>query len=281
MISRVGKLIGGSWRTPFSGHLLVVRARNIVLIVRFLAIVSWLLLYGCGVETELNASFVPVGTVRNTDVVASEPFSFGWDSTGRSRLVLSGVNGSVVVTGAAAGSNVTVNGEREVGSDSLADAAAQLQQLKVEVEETGTDIVVRTVQPANLGGRRYTVNYQIQLPASIALSIVNVNGSVGVNGMTGDVYTSLVNGRIEAALEPSAMASIRLTVENGYIDLRLPQSTSTVLSAEVAHGNITLTDLVLQNVVRTSTLLQGMLGAGSGTVFLKTTNGSIWLDDLT
>jgi len=281
MLSHVGNLIGGFWRTPFTGRLFG-RLCNIALIVRILAAVSWSLLYGCGdVETEFNASFVPVGTIRNTDVVASEPFSFDWDSTGRSRLFLAGVSGSVVITGAAAGSNISVNGEREVGSDSLADAAAQLQGLKVEVEETGTDILVRTVQPANLGGRRYTVNYRIQLPAAIAVKIVNVNGSVEVNGMTGDVDSRLVNGRVEATLEPSAIASIKLTVENGYIDLQLPQSTSTLLSAEVAHGSITLTDLILQDVTRTSTMLQGMLGAGTGTVFLKTTNGSIWLDDLT
>lgn len=281
MSSRVGNLIGGSWRTPFSGRQFEC-VRNIALIARILAAAAFLLLYGCGdVETDVNASFVPVGTIRNTDVVASEPFSFDWDSTGRSRLVLAGVSGSVVITGAAAGSNITVNGEREVGSDSLADAAAQLQELKVEVEEAGTDILVRTVQPANLGGRRYTVNYRIQLPTALAVSIVNVNGSVEVNGMTGDVQSSLVNGRVKAMLEPSAIAAIKLTVENGNIDLRLPQSTSAVLSAEVAHGSITLTDLVLQNEVRTSTLLQGMLGAGTGTVSLKTTNGSIWLDDLT
>jgi len=281
MSSRVGNLIGGSWRIPFSGRQFGC-VRNIALVARILAAAAFLLLYGCGdVETEFNASVVPVGTIPNTDVVASEPFSFDWDSTGRSRLFLAGVSGSVVITGAAAGSSITVNGEREVGSYSLADAAARLQELKVEVEENGTDILVRTVQPANPGGRRYTVNYRIQLPNAIAVNVVNVNGSVEVNGMTGDVGSSLVNGRVEATLEPSAIAAIKLTVENGYIDIRLPQSTSAVLSAEVAHGSITLTDLVLQNEVRTSTRLQGILGAGTGTVFLKTTNGSIWLDDLT
>lgn len=281
MSSRVGNLIGGSWRIPFSGRQFGC-VRNIALIARILAAAAFVLLYGCGdVETEFNASAVPVGTIRNTDIVASEPFSFDLDSTGRSRLFLAGVSGSVVITGAAAGSNIVVTGEREVGSDSLADAATQLQRLKVEVEETGTDILVRTVQPANLGGRRYTVNYRIQLPTAIAVNVVSVNGIVKLNGMTGDVDSSLVNGRVEATVQPSAIAAIKLSVENGNIELRLPQSTSAVLSAEIAHGSITLTDLVLQNEVRTSTLLQGTLGAGTGTVFLKTTNGSIWLDDLT
>ncbi|MDH5535999.1 MAG: hypothetical protein OEZ08_10585 [Betaproteobacteria bacterium] len=250
-------------------------------VMRILAVVSILAPYGCGGGgVEFNTTFPPINPVpvQNTNVVASEPFNFNLASTTRSRLVLTGINGSIVVNGAPAGSNVTVTGEREVGSDSLADAQAQLPLLQVNVQEVGADILVSTTQPQNSGGRRYTVNYRIQLPASFAVNIANVNGSVEVNAMAGNLDSSLINGRTEATVALPASGSVKLTGENGDIVLHLPQSTSAVLTAEVGIGTITLTGLVLQNQVTTSTLLQGTLGTGTGTVSLKTNIGSVSID---
>lgn len=235
---------------------------------------------GGGGGIEVNNSFPPINTVpvQNTNVVASEPFNYSLTSAGRSRLFLTGVNGTIVVNGAPAGSNVTVTGEREVGSDSLADAQAQLPLVQVEVQEVGADIPVRTIQPQNSGGRRYTVNYRIQLPASFAVYIADVNGSVTVNGMAGNLDSNLVNGRTEATVALQASGSVKLEGENGDVVLHVPQNTSAVLSAQVTIGTITLTGLVLQNEVRTNTLLQGTLGTGTGTVTLKTNLGSISID---
>ena len=251
-------------------------------IVSALAVVTTLTLTGCGGGVDINVqpSFPPVPTTRNTDFVARAPIDVNLASAGRTRLVLTGVNGSVIVNGAPAGSSVVIGGERRVGSDSLADAQAQLPQLQVKVEEAGSDVVITTDQPKFADGRSYVVDYVISVPASFALSIVNVNGSIALTGMAGNVETSLVNGRTEATLQVPAGGSVSMTATNGDIALHLPLTTSASLSAQVSIGTILVQDLLVQNEMRTNTTLQGTLGTGGATVSLKTTNGSIRIDGL-
>jgi len=252
-------------------------------IVSLLAAITTVALAACGgggVEFNVGPAVSPVSPIRNTDFVASESISFNLATAGRTRLMLAGINGSVVVTGAPAASSVTIGGERRVGSDSLVDAQAQLPNLQVEVQEVGNDIIVRTVQPQNSGGRSYVVDYQISVPAALALSIVHVNGSIEVSGMSSNVETNLVNGRTEAKLQVPAGGVIDLEGENGDIDLHVPLGTSAALSAQVSIGTILLQDHFLQNEVRSNTMLQGTLGTGGASVNLKTTNGSIRVDGL-
>ena len=252
-------------------------------IVSLLAVIATVALTACGgggVEFNVGSAVSPLSPIRNTDFVAREPISFNLASTGRTRLVLAGVNGSVVVSGAPGASNVTISGERRVGSDSLVDAQAQLPNLQVEVQESGSDIVVRTVQPQNSGGRSYVVDYRISVPAALALSINHVNGSIELSGMSSSVETNLVNGRTAATLQVPAGSVIDLEGENGDIDLHLPLGTSAALSAQVSIGTIMLQDHFLQNEVRSNTMLQGTLGTGGASVNLKTTNGSIRVDGL-
>ncbi len=240
-------------------------------------------LFGCGggVDINVDSSFPQITPIRNTDFVAREPINFNLASAGRTRLVLSGISSSIVVNGAAAGSYVTITGERRVGSDSLADAQAQLPQLLVEVQELGADVLVRTSQPRDTGGRSFVVDYQISVPASFALSIASLNGSIDLRGMSGNVETSLLNGRSVATLQVPAAGSVSMTAINGDIDLHLPPSTSATLSAQVGIGTILLQDLQVHNEVRSNTTLQGTLGAGGATVTLKTINGSIRIDGVT
>lgn len=250
-------------------------------IVSVLAVVTTVALAACGgggVEFNVSPTVPPISPVRNTDFVAREPISFNLASTGRTRLVLAGINGSVLVTGTPGASQVTIAGERRVGSDSLADAQAQLPNLQVGVQESGSDIVVHTVQPQNSGGRSYVVDYQISVPAALALNIAHVNGSIELNGMSSNVETNLVNGRTQATLQVPAGGVIDIEGENGDIDLHLPLGTSAALSAQVSIGSILLQDHFLQNEVRSNTMLQGTLGAGGASVKLKTTNGSIRID---
>lgn len=225
-----------------------------------------------------NSPTSPGPVVRNTNVLASEPFAFNLDGAGRLRVRLEGINGSVLVNGGPTGGVVAITGVREVRSDSRQDAEAHLAQLQVDVQDAGTDIVVRTTQPQASEGRNYVVNYQLRIPASIGLGITNVNGSLDVLGMTGVVTASLTNGRAEASVRVPAGGSVSLTTINGEIVVHLPSDTSAVFSAQVGNGSITLTDLVLQNEVRTSTSLRGTLGTGNGTVSLRTTNGAIRVD---
>jgi len=234
-----------------------------------------ILLAACG-DSGTPTSPGPVR--RNTNFRAVEAFAFTLDGTTRRLVRLDGINGSVRVSGGPAGSAVSIAGEREVRSDSQQDAQAALAQLQVDVQDAGSDIVVRTRQPQDPEGRSYVVTYVLTVPATLELQILNVNGSLDLVGMNGDVSASVTNGRVEASVRVRPGGALRLTTINGEIALHLPRDTSAVFSAQVANGSITLTNLVLQNEVRTGTSLRGTLGVGDGTVSLQTTNGAIRVD---
>jgi len=227
------------------------------------------------------------------DAEASASFNFQLDATGRVQFRLIGVNGRMLVTGVSAGEQFIVRGERRVESSSQADAEARLNDLQVDITETANEIVVRTVQPTNTGGRNFTVDYELLVPERLVANITNVNGEItvddfdsgafvtNVNGLVivrdieGDTAVSLVNGNIDAELRIEDDGSIDLVNVNGNIDLDIPVDTDAQLSATLANGTITVINLVVQNQVSSPTSLTGTLGDGDGTIRLESTNGSI------
>ena len=111
-----------------------------------------------------------------------------------------------------------------------------------------------------------------------SFDIANVNGQVDTLDTVGNLSARVTNGRVEASARVRPGGAVRLTTVNGEIVLHLPRDASALFSAQVAIGSITVTNLVLQNEVRTGTSLRGTLGAGDGTVALQTTNGAIRVD---
>jgi len=84
-----------------------------------------------------------------------------------------------------------------------------------------------------------------------------------------------VNGQITAKITLPLNGNIGMANVNGNIDLEIPTNTSAEFSAGLVNGNITITNLVLQNQVSSSTSLTGTLSNGEGTIALTTVNGNI------
>ena len=233
------------------------------------------------------------GNVNNTDFVAKESFSFRVDVTTHSRLRLDGVSGTVTITGESGSDSVLITGERRVGSESTQDAEAHLPLLQVSVQEIGNEIYVKTTQPEQSHGRSYVVDYTITVPEGFVVSVNHVTGivsinsaknSVSVNHVTGQVLldeisgsavVNLVTGGIEAEVTLPENGTINLNLVTGNIELDIPQNTSAEFSANVVTGTISMSDLVLQNQVSTSTSLSGTLGNGEGTILLNLVTGSV------
>ena len=231
--------------------------------------------------------------VRNTDSFAEEPFSFEFERKTRTVFRLEGINGKVQLTGMPDISSITVSGERRVGSESVEDARAHLEQLKVEVEESETAITIRTDQPSKAEGRNYEVNYEITLPQDLEIDVDNVNGNVAVqaihnavtvdnvNGqieaedLAGNATLKLVNGEITASVTLPPEGRLELRVTNGNIDLEIPSGTSAQFSAAVTNGDIETSDLSLKDASSSPHSLTGTLGEGKGTISLFTVNGTI------
>ena len=249
---------------------------------------------------------------RDNRFSATESFSFQINIDQQNRLTLSGINGSVEITGSAANTGqVEIRGEKRVESDSRGDAETSLRNLSVDIADTSSAINIRTQQPDNSGGRNYLVFYHITLPRdwqvdveqkngemvlkNIAnnltarnengnMSLIAVdgltqvevtNGNIDLHDLSGSVHATLINGNIDADVEMADGGSIELGVINGNIALDIPKNISAGFTAQTKNGGIHLNNLSLQNSSTGNNLVTGTLGDGNGKIVLGTVNGSI------
>jgi len=257
--------------------------------IMFVLITTCILWINCSDDKSVDSS----DNVDNTDFVAEESFSFGGDIKNHSQLRLEAINGNVTITGISESDSVIITGEKRVGSESTEDAEEHLQELEVSVQDLGNEVFVKTIQPEETYGRSYTVNYTITLPKNLTVlannvngtvtidsinntvSVDNVNGQVMLDEISGGVSVNLVNGLTQSEVILPLDGTIGMTTVNGSIELGIPQNTSAEFSARVTNGNISVSNLVLQNEVSTPNSLRGTLGGGQGTISLSTVNGNI------
>jgi len=261
------------------------KVRNYAILLCLLTSIS---LISCGdgdVNIDVDGGNFPLPT--NTDFEAEESFSFEVEVGNRSQLRLQGVSGEITITGISGVNSVMITAIKRVGSESTQDAEEHLQELEVNVQSLANEVFVETIQPQDTGGRRYVVDYTITLPKDLEIQLANVNGivtlysidnDVTVNNVNGDVtliaivgsvLVNLVNGIIESEVTLPLNGTIDLNTVNGNINLAIPANTSAGFSAAVTIGSISVSNLVLQNEVGTSTSLSGTLGNGQGTISLK------------
>lgn len=216
------------------------------------------------------------GDTFNSDrKVASEEFSFEQEVANQTRLVLEAINGIISITGVAGADAVMVDGTREVQAETLDEAQQALPELQVDVEKFAEEVVVRTVQPNDNDRRNFVVNYEISLPANLALVVTSVNGNIDVINIDGSVSVGLANGNVEARVTLPPSGFVDVVIANGDADLFIPVNTSATFSAVVGNGSIDFSNLELQNLVTTNRTVMGVLGEGNGTITLQTANGRI------
>ncbi len=206
---------------------------------------------------------------------AEEPFSFNEPVGTQTALQLQGVSGTIEVTGTPGATSIAITGVKRVQANTLEDATAHLAQLDVEVSSSANEVLVQTVQPKFSAGRNYIVNYTISLPQDFDCRILSVNGRIEADAIHGSVFLRLVNGQITASVTLPSAGEIDMSLVNGNIDLRIPQTTSAQFSATVAIGSISLTNLSLSNETVTPNSRTGTLGGGDGTISLDAGNGTI------
>lgn len=206
---------------------------------------------------------------------AEERFSFDVPRGTQTTLRLQGVSGTIDVKGTPGATSIAITGVKRVQANTLDDATAHLTELKVAVTSSAAEVLVQTVQPKFSAGRNYVVNYTISLPQDIDCSIMSVNGQILADAIHGSVLLALVNGQITASVTLPPAGEIDMSLANGNINLRIPQTTSAQFSATVAIGSISLTNLSLFNETVTPNSRTGTLGSGDGTISLDAGNGTI------
>lgn len=224
----------------------------------------------------IAAGLAACGDVFPSDrKVVSEEFSFEQEVANQTRLVLEAINGTISIAGVAGADVVTVDGTREVHAETLDEAQQGLPEVQVAVEEFEEEIVVRTIQPQDNERRNFVVNYQINLPRNLSVVVTSANGNIDATDIDGSVSVQLSNGNVDARVTLPPSGFIEITIANGDTDLFIPVSTSAAFSAAVGNGSIEISNLELQNLVRTSKTAMGVLGEGNGAITLQTGNGRI------
>jgi hypothetical protein len=213
--------------------------------------------------------------VSNTNFAAEASFSYEIDVMGHSGLSMEAINGTIVITEVSGSNSVKISGEKRVESESTEDAEAHLKELEVDVQDLTSEILVRTVQPKQSGGRHYIVNYTITLPPNMDIAVNSINGRVSLDEIHGNVFVDLINGDIDGEVTLPLDGTIDMKLTNGRLELDIPQNTSAEFTASIANGSISVSNLELQNRVETSKSLTGTCGDGHGTISLNTTNGEI------
>jgi DUF4097 and DUF4098 domain-containing protein YvlB len=245
----------------------------------------------CDHDSQENISGI---TTTSLAFKAEEGFAFEVDGGHRSRLQLQAINGEVSISGSSESDSVVITGTKRIESASAEDAEAHLPELDVKVRELADEVFVETIQPNGSGGQNYIVDYTIILPKNFEIQVSQVNGIVTIESMTNTVAVTLangtvtlddivgsasvtaINGKIDGDVTLPLDGTITMSTTNGTIVLGIPQDTSAAFSARAGFGDkIRVSNLVLQNEVRTSTSLSGTLGDGQGTIVLTTVTGSI------
>lgn len=232
-----------------------------------LLIYLFLMLSGCG-----------GGDSNDNDELSYASVSFFLDipKEENTSLTINGINGRISLTEDTGISSIIISGVMKVGSTvSAEDAQQHLDQLDVENAIQGDVIIVKTAQPKKSNGRNYIVDYEILFPDDMQINVSNVNGEISIQSTFSNFSLSQVNGSIEAEAALPQQGSFNLSTADGDITLYIPTDTSSLLSSITATGEISFSNLTINDLVHTDHSLSGYLGAGEGNIIISTANGNI------
>jgi len=149
-------------------------------------------------------------------------------------------------------------------------------QIDVRTESDGIFITTKYAGASHEGG----VSYVLTVPANSSLDVRNGAGSVGITGVRGSVAVTTQAGSITATLGTVAGSrSVVLGATTGSIRLFVGAGSSARVQARSSVGSVSTgfpgVSVTRENVVGATG--SGKIGAGSATIRLTTTTGSIAL----
>ena len=249
-------------------------------------------LAGCDIKTSADGEF-SFGIARAT---AQDTWTRTYALAPGGRLELINVNGRIDAEPASGNSLELVATRTAKGSD---DEAAKANLAKVEMREEVSDARVRVEVrvPRFSGMSGHEVKWTLKVPKGVHVDLRNVNGSVHVNGLDGEVRAqttnggvrgravasilvnaSTVNGGIDIELATPLPAEGRVELEsvNGGAELSLPAESKATISARAVNGGVRC-DLDLQKTGRghRAVRLEGTLNGGGARVSVQTVNGGV------
>lgn len=223
----------------------------------------------------------------------TEEFHQTYPITANGRVELDNINGDV---------HISTWDRNEVKVDAIksADWKEQLEQVRIEVDSGKDYLSIRTKyrEHDDWGDRHRnsaTVEYTLTVPRTIQLDEIKlINGSLDVNGVSGEVRASCINGRLEARdlagraklatingrldarFAQLAGKSVELNSVNGSVDLTIPSDSNAEVEASTVSGGIHNDfGLHVNNHRFVGHDLRGELGNGGTDIHVSNVNGRI------
>jgi Putative adhesin len=224
----------------------------------------------------------------------TEEFHQTYAITADGRVELDNINGAVHVSS-------WDRSEVKVDAVKYADTKERLDEMKIEIDSGKDYLSVRTKYPNhdhswnwgshnNPGG----VEYTLTVPRTVRLDEIKlINGSLDVNGVSGEVRASCingrleahdlagraqlstVNGRLEANFQKLAGQTVELNSVNGEIGLTIPSDSNAEVEASTVSGGIHNDFGLRVSHHFVGHNLRGELGNGSVHIRLSDVNGRI------
>ncbi len=228
--------------------------------------------------------------------------------TADGKFSLDNVNGRVEIHGWS--SNVVEIHARIHGSSS-----AGVNGVKINVDPAPDNVVVHTQMPSDNGKgfwdqlwshtfqQGVSVDYEVHAPQGCQLgNVSSVNGTVVIDGISGDIEASTVNGRAELK---DVMGNLQLSTVNGHlsvvmakldrgqkvsvdtvngaVELAVPTNADASFSVSTLNGGIAsdFPELKPQKDFPVGRHLNANLGNGSATVKATTVNGGVSVKRMT
>jgi hypothetical protein len=212
------------------------------------------------------------------------------------------VNGRIQISGWD-NPQVRIRAMKTVESRDEDTARQVMKALRIEVRQTARGVEVETIHPRKgeagfidfLFGTTANANvvYEISVPRSMQVAADNVNGSIEVNEVSGQIDLDTTNGKIVVnrcsgsvdASTTNGAISVELTsveagremsfeTTNGRITLTVPPTLAADINAATTNGSVR-SDLPLTTSRFSRTSIKGTLNGGGPEIRLRTTNGGI------
>jgi DUF4097 and DUF4098 domain-containing protein YvlB len=211
----------------------------------------------------------------------SEEFHQTYSLSPGGRVELDNINGAVHITG-------WDRNEVKVDAIKYANSKQRLQEAKIEVDATTSEISIHTQYPGHTHSfsdgdedNPATVEYTLSVPRNANLDEIKlVNGPLDVQGVAADVRASCVNGHLSAhnlaSFELVGQSPIELSSVNGSVKLTLPSDAKAEIEASTVSGGIDDDfGLHVSHHQFVGHSLRGDLGGGGTRIKLSDVNGRI------
>jgi DUF4097 and DUF4098 domain-containing protein YvlB len=154
-------------------------------------------------------------------------------------LDVSQVSGDVRITVGRA-NEIRVEAIKRVRFRDTDEAKRMLSQLRVDVNQAGGRVEVRTVYPRTTS-RNFSasVDYTITVPPTVSVSLKTISGDVSVNGVHGEVRAETVSGNVEVIATPNLVLAKAVSGDVHARDIGAPVS----LTLGTVSGTVTATAL--------------------------------------